>query len=203
MLSYLLVVSIRVYLFSQRVVAPSGARLQNMLICLSIMFSILPLILLRNSQWCMTASASRSGFNICQTKTQSIIDLVNVSDNTPKNSHSRTDLTRLAPLPPSGSRRFLCFLPALRASHGSDSPKRFESVRLKHLVFVYLLFSFSLTALSFIDLKVVHLRLLASHRTDGFKAFISVRLISKMARSRIPTYEVKVSYRQSQSVRPT
>ena len=170
MLSYLLVVSIRVYLFSQRVVAPSGARLQNMLICLSIMFSILPLILLRNSQWCMTASASRSGFNICQTKTQSIIDLVNVSDNTPKNSHSRTDLTRLAPLPPSGSRRFL-FLPALQASHGADSPKGFKSVGLKHLVFEVLLFTFSLTALSFIDLKVVHLRSHPSQRNQGNTPF--------------------------------
>ena len=130
MLSSLLVVSIRVYLFSQRVVAPSGARLQNMLICLSIMFSILPLILLRNSHWCMTASASRSGFNICQTKTQSIIDLVNVSDNTPKNSHSRTDLTRLAPLKSIRLTSVLFFFPALQASHGADSLKGFKSVRL-------------------------------------------------------------------------
>ena len=64
---------------------------------------------------------------------------------------------------------FLFLLSALQASHGTDSPKGFKSVRLKHLVFEVLLFSFSLTALSFIDLKVVHLRSLASPRTDGFK----------------------------------
>ena len=49
---------------------------------------------------------------------------------------------------------------ALRASNLSG---------LKHLVFEVLLSTFSLTALSFIDLKVVHLRSLASPRTDGFK----------------------------------